>query len=191
MSNEANYDRQLNNYKDEERIEPLPLRDESSKLDEFLRDWFTLTYGKKNLEVRDRIFAVRTKAYVDYENLPYFSFQRAMNGVRSRWARFLVSLKKSKPHSPINLEAKLHRVLKYLELGKEPRPKMWCPLTMQPPMLMWPLYDINTDRLDKLQEDHRREVWERMGGFYYTFKSSRKGRIEIGDFRSLTRNCNA
>ena len=74
MSNEANYDRQLNNYRDEGRTEPLPLRDESSKLEEVLRDWFRLTYGDKNKEVRDRIFATRTKAYVDYENIPYFSF---------------------------------------------------------------------------------------------------------------------
>ena len=74
MSNEANYDRQLNNYRDEERLELLPLRAESSKQDKVLRDWFTLTYGKKNPEVRDRIFATRTNAYANYENLPYFSF---------------------------------------------------------------------------------------------------------------------
>lgn len=118
MSNEANYDRQLNNYRDEKRTKPLPLRAESSKLDEVLRDWFTLTYGKKDLEVRDRIFAARSKAYVDYENSPYFGFQRAMTSARSRWARLPESLKKSEPHSPINLEATLHRVPKYLELGK-------------------------------------------------------------------------
>ena len=74
MYNETNYDRKLNNYRDKERIEPLTLRVESSKLDKVLRDWFKLTYGNKNLEVRDRIFAARTKAYVDYENLPYFAF---------------------------------------------------------------------------------------------------------------------
>ena len=74
MSNEANYDRQLNNYRDEERKKPFPLRVESSKPDEILRDWFTLTYGKKNLEVRDRIFATKAKVYVGYENFPYFSF---------------------------------------------------------------------------------------------------------------------
>ena len=74
MHNEANYDRQLNNYRDEERTEPLSLRAESSKLEEILRDWFRLTYRDKNKGVRDRIFATRTKAYVDYENLPYFSF---------------------------------------------------------------------------------------------------------------------
>ena len=60
------------------------MRAESSKPDEVLRDWFTLTYGKKNLEVRDRIFATRTKAFADHENLPYLSFQRAMASVRSR-----------------------------------------------------------------------------------------------------------
>ena len=38
MYNEANYDRQLNNYKDEERTEPLPLRAKSSKPEEILRD---------------------------------------------------------------------------------------------------------------------------------------------------------
>ena len=61
-----------------------------------------------------------------------------MTGVRSRWARLPESLKKSEPHSPINLEATFHRVPKYLELGKQPRPEFW------------PLYDINIDRLDKL-----------------------------------------
>ena len=96
----------------------MPLRAESSKPDEILRDWFTLTYGKKNPEVRDKIFAARTKAYVDYEKLPYFSFQRAMTSVRSRWARLPESLKRSEPHSPINLEVTLYRVPKYLELGK-------------------------------------------------------------------------
>jgi hypothetical protein len=65
--------------------EPLPLRAESSKPKEVLMDWFKLTYGDKNKGVWDRIFATRTKAYVDYENLPCFSFQRAMAGVRSRW----------------------------------------------------------------------------------------------------------
>ena len=41
MSNEENYYMQLNNYKDGERIEPLPLRVESSNPDKILRDWFT------------------------------------------------------------------------------------------------------------------------------------------------------
>ena len=68
---------------------------------------------------------------------------------------------------------------------------MWCPLTMQPPMFLWTLCDIDVGRLDKLQEDHRREVWERTRGFYYTFKSNRKGRTEVGEFRSLTKKCNA
>ena len=71
MSNEENYDRQLNNYRDEERTEPLPLRTERNKL-EVLRDWFRITYWDKNQEVRDRIFTTKTKAYVDYENLPFF-----------------------------------------------------------------------------------------------------------------------
>ena len=62
---------------------------------------------------------------------------------------------------------------------------------MQYPMLMWPSYDINAGKLDKLQEDRRREVWERIQGFYYTFKSSRKGRNEVGEFKSLTMKCNA
>ena len=114
-----------------------------------------------------------------------------MTGARSRWARLPESLKKLEPHKPINLEEKLRRVPKYLELGKHPRLELWCPLTMQPPMFLWPLYDINVDRLNRLQEDHRREVWERTKGFYYTFKSNRKGRTEVGELRSLTRKCNA
>ena len=73
-----------------------------------------------------------------------------MTGVRSRWAWLPESLKKLEPHSPINLEAVLYRVPRYLELGKKPRPELWCPLTMQPPMFLWPLYDIDVDRLDKL-----------------------------------------
>ena len=144
----------MNDYRDEERAEPLPLRAESSKPDEMLRDWFTLTYGKRNPELRENIFAARTKVYVEYENFPYFAFQRAMTDVRSRWVRHPESLKKSEPHSPINLEVVLYRVPKYSELGKQPRPEFWCPLTMQSPMFLWPLYDINVDRLDKLQEDH-------------------------------------
>jgi len=114
-----------------------------------------------------------------------------MTSARSRWARLPKSLKKLEPHSPINLEAALHRVPKYLEVGKQTRPELWCPLTMQPPMLLWPLYDINVDRLEKLHKDHKREVWERTRGFYYTFKSNKKGRTKIGEFGSLTRKCNA
>ena len=126
------------------------MRAESSQPEEMLRDWFTLTYGKSNPEVRNKIFAARTKVYAEYENFPYFAFQRAMTGVRSRWAWLPESLKKSEPHNPINLEAALYRVPRYLELGKQPRPELWCPLTMQPPMFLWPLYDIDVDRLDKL-----------------------------------------
>lgn len=62
MSNEANYDRQLNIYRDEKRIEPLPLRAKRNKPEEVLKDWFRLTYGDKNKEIRDRIFPTRTKA---------------------------------------------------------------------------------------------------------------------------------
>ena len=109
-----------------------------------------MTYGKRNPEVREKIFATRTKVYAKYENFPYFAFQRAMTSVRSRWARLPESFKKSEPPNPINLEAMLHRVPKYLELGKHPRLELWCSLTIQPPMFLRPLYDINVDRLDKL-----------------------------------------
>ena len=74
MSNEANYDRQLVNYRDEERTEPLPLRAESKQPEEMLGDWFTLTYGKSNPKVKKKIFAARAKVYSEYENFPYFSF---------------------------------------------------------------------------------------------------------------------
>ena len=103
---------------DEERLEPFLLRVESSKPDEILKDWFTLTYGKKIKEVWDKIFSTRTRIYADYEIFSYLSFQRAMISITSRWARLLESLKKFEPHSPINLEVTLHRVPKYLELGK-------------------------------------------------------------------------
>ena len=114
MSNEVNYDRKLIDYREEERATPLSLRAESSQPDEMLRDWFTLTYGKSNPEVRKKIVAARTKFYAEYENFPYFAFQRAMTGVRSRWAQLLESLKKLEPHNPINLEATLYRVPRYL-----------------------------------------------------------------------------
>jgi len=94
MLNEANYDRQLVNYRDEERTKPLPLRVESRQPKEMLQDWFTLTYGKSNLEIRKMVFVARAKVYAEYENFPYFAFQRAMTGVRSRWARLPNSLKK-------------------------------------------------------------------------------------------------
>ena len=94
------------------------LREESSKLDEMLWDWFTLTYQKRNPKIREKIFATKTKVYAEYENFPYFAFQRAMTEVRIRWARLPKSLKKSEPHSPINLEETLYKVPKYLELGK-------------------------------------------------------------------------
>ena len=74
MSNEANYDRQLNDHRDEEKVEPLPLRAESSKPDEMLQDLFTLIYGNRNPKVREKIFSTRTKVYVEYENFPYFVF---------------------------------------------------------------------------------------------------------------------
>ena len=118
MQNEENYDRQLNNYRDDERTKPLPLRAESGKPDEVLRDWFTLTYRDKNEGRRRQIFATRAKVYTDYENLPYFTFQRAMTGAGSRWARLPEILKRLEPHSPINLEAALHQAAKYIELGR-------------------------------------------------------------------------
>ena len=62
---------------------------------------------------------------------------------------------------------------------------------MQPSMLMWPLYDVNANRLDKLQQDNKREVWERTRGFYYTFRSSKSGRAEVREFRSLKMRYNA
>ena len=73
-----------------------------------------------------------------------------MIGARSRWARLPEVLKRLEPHNPINPEVALHRAPKYIELGRQARPELWCPLTMQPPMLMWPLYDVNASRLDKL-----------------------------------------
>lgn len=51
MQNEANYDRQLDNYRDQERIETLPLRAESNTLEEILRDWLRLTYEHINKDI--------------------------------------------------------------------------------------------------------------------------------------------
>ena len=74
MHNEANYDRQLNNYRDEEIIEPMPLRAKSKKLEEILRYYFKLTYGDVHKEIRKKIFEARTKVYAEYDNMPYFFF---------------------------------------------------------------------------------------------------------------------
>ena len=52
MYNEANYERQLNNYRDKERTKPLSLRAESDKPEEILRDWFRISYGDKHKEIR-------------------------------------------------------------------------------------------------------------------------------------------
>ena len=108
----------MNNYKYEERIVPLSLRGKSSNPVEILRDWFRLTYGDKHKEIRDRIFTTRTKVYVKYDNIPYFSFQRAMVSVKNRWCRLPKTLKRSEPHIPINLEALLYRAPKYIQLEK-------------------------------------------------------------------------
>ena len=59
MDNEANYDRKLNNYKDEEIIKPLPLRAKRNKLEEIFRDWFRLTYGDFHKDIRKQIFKDR------------------------------------------------------------------------------------------------------------------------------------
>ena len=67
-----------------------------------------MTYGDKHKEIRNRIFNARIKVYAEYDNLPYFTFQRAMVGVKSKWGRLPETLKRSEPHSPLNLEAALY-----------------------------------------------------------------------------------
>ena len=67
-----------------------------------------MTYGDKHKEIRDKIFTARTKVYAKYDNLPYYAFQRATVGVKSKWVRLPKTLKRLEPHNPINLEVALH-----------------------------------------------------------------------------------
>ena len=124
MHNEANYDKQLNNYRDEERIEPLPLKVESNGPKEILRDWFRLTYGYVQNEIRKKIFEAKTKVYTKYDNMPYFSFQRIMAGVKRRWGRLPKGVRRSKPQNDINLKETLHQAPKYIQLGRKTRKKL-------------------------------------------------------------------
>lgn len=73
-----------------------------------------MIYGRIHKEIRKQIFEARTKFYAEYDNMDYFFFQRAMAGVKSRWSRRLEGFKRIEPHSPINLEATLHRAPKYM-----------------------------------------------------------------------------
>jgi hypothetical protein len=73
MATETNYDCQLDTYRELERTKPLPLRAESSKPDELLRDWFRLTYGGLMPEIWEKVFAELEKVYKEYETLPNFT----------------------------------------------------------------------------------------------------------------------
>lgn len=191
MHNEGNYDRQLNIYRDLEKYEPLPLRAESHKPNVLLRDWLNLTYGKQKPDIREKVFALRDRVYREYQGLPYFSFQRGLAGVRSWWNRLPEAFKKIEPHNLINFEATTNRENKYMQLGHQIRRELWMPLSFQPPTILWPLYDINTTILVHLQEEHRGDYVERTRGFYYTFKSGKKGKTIVSDFRSIAKKCNA
>ena len=57
MHNKTNYDRQLDTYRDPEKFEPLPLRIESHKPYDLLRDWFSATYGRPKPDMNEKAFA--------------------------------------------------------------------------------------------------------------------------------------
>ena len=88
------------------------------------------------------------------------------------------------PHSPINYEVAINRVPKYMQLGRQVGKELWIPLTFQPPTLLWPLYENNATKLDPLIEGHLGEHWRQTRGFYYTFKSGKKRKTIVGDFRA-------
>ena len=118
MHNETNYDRQLDVYKELEKSEPLSLRAKSCKPNEILRDWLKLTCRGLKLEIREKVFLEREKVYREYEALPNFSQQWALAGLRNQWNRLSKAFKKVEPHSPINYEAAVNRVPKYMQLGR-------------------------------------------------------------------------
>ena len=64
--NETNYDRKLDTYRDLEKFEPLPLRAESHKPYELLRDWFKLTCWRPKPKIREKVFEERKKVYREY-----------------------------------------------------------------------------------------------------------------------------
>ena len=84
-------------------FEPLPLRAESHKPYEFLRDWFKLTCGRPKSKIREKVFEEREKVYKEYQTLPNFTQQRALVGLRNGWSQLPESFKKEEPCSPIIL----------------------------------------------------------------------------------------
>ena len=118
MHNETNYDRQLDSYRDLEKSEPLLLWVESHKPYDLLRDWFRLTCGRLKPKIREKVFEEREKVYREYQTLPNFTQQRAIAGLRNRWNRLPEAFKKAESHSPMNFEAKINRVSKYMQLGR-------------------------------------------------------------------------
>lgn len=191
MSNETNYDSQMDAYRELERSEPLPLRAESSKPDDLLRDWFRLTYGGLKLKIREKVFSEREKVYKEYEALPNFAQQRALVGLRNHWSRLPEAFRKAEPHNPLNYDTVINRVPKYMQLGRQVRKELWLSLAFQPPTLLWPIYVNNAAKLDSLVEGHLGEHWRCTGGFYYNFRSGKKGKTIVGDFRTTAKKYNA
>jgi hypothetical protein len=65
------------------------------------------------------------------------------------------------------------------------------PLGFQPPTLYWPIYANNAAKLDTVVEAHLGEHWKCSRGFYYNFKTGKKGKTTVGDFRALAKKYNA
>ena len=102
----------------------------------------------------------------------------------------LEAFKKAKPHSPINYEVVVNRVAKYIQLGRQIRKELWMPMNFQLPTLLWPLYDNYATRLDPLVEEHLGEHWKCTRGLFYTFKSGKKGKTKMGNFKAMARKYN-
>ena len=64
------------------------------------------------------MFSEREKVYKEYEALPNFAQQQALAGLRNWWNQLPEAFKKVEPHSPINYEAAVNRVPKYMQLGR-------------------------------------------------------------------------
>lgn len=65
-TNEVNYGRQWETYEEAEKIEPVPLRSQSSNPHVMLKDWFDLTYGINNVSAREKIFDIRKQVYDEF-----------------------------------------------------------------------------------------------------------------------------
>ena len=64
------------------------------------------------------------------------------------------------------------------------------PLTFHPPTLLWPLYGNDATRPDPLVEERMGEHWKHTRGFFYTFRSGKKGKTIVEYFKAMARKYN-